>query len=108
MRAALDVVRGRWKPSILLELKSGVKRFSQLQAALPGVAAQALVLQLRQLEGDGIITRINRSTTRLHVEYSLSRYGRTLSGVMDQLEDWGTVYLAGRERQGAAGRGRRA
>jgi DNA-binding HxlR family transcriptional regulator len=54
VRAALDVIRGRWKPSILYELKAGARRFSQLQAALPTITAQALTVQLRQLEADGL------------------------------------------------------
>ena len=40
VRAALDVIRGRWKPSILFELKSGRKRFSDIQSALPEVTAR--------------------------------------------------------------------
>jgi len=42
VRAALDVVRGRWKPAILFELRTRARRFSELQAALPGITAQTL------------------------------------------------------------------
>ena len=34
VRAALDVIRGRWKPSILFEIKDGKKRFCDIQSAL--------------------------------------------------------------------------
>lgn len=94
VRAAIDVVRGRWKPSILFELKSGAKRFSELQAALPGVTAQALTVQLRQLEADHVVARTLYPETPVRVEYALSDYGVTLSDVMDQLESWGAGYLA--------------
>ena len=91
VRAALDVIRGRWKPSVLFELKSGAKRFSDLQSALPGSTAQALSVQLRQLESDGklrapvlelahsfihmTVNRMIRSAARLHelVLYDLLR-----------------------------------
>ena len=96
VRAAIDVVRGRWKPSILFELKSGAKRFSELQAALPGITSQALTVQLRQLEADGIVARTLYLETPVKVEYALSDYGTTLSDVMDQLESWGVSYLARR------------
>jgi len=33
VKAAIDVVRGRWKPSILFELSGGTKRFGDLQSA---------------------------------------------------------------------------
>lgn len=41
VRAALDIIRGRWKPSILYELKEQPRRYSELQAALPRISAQA-------------------------------------------------------------------
>lgn len=97
MRAALDVIRGRWKPSILFELKSGPRRFSDLQTALRGITPQALSLQLRQLEADGVVARaVFADEVPVRVEYSLSHDGRALSGVMDQLELWGVDYLARR------------
>ncbi|PCC74694.1 transcriptional regulator, HxlR family [Nannocystis exedens] len=97
VRAALDVIRGRWKPSILYELKDGPRRFSQLQAALAGITAQALTVQLRQLEADGVVVRtVHPEETPFRVEYALSEAGKTLSGVLDQLETWGVGYLARR------------
>lgn len=35
-RAAIDVIRGRWKPSILFELKNDTKRFSDCKPRCPG------------------------------------------------------------------------
>ena len=96
VRAAIDVIRGRWKPSILCELKGGAKRFSELQSALPEIAAQVLTVQLRQLEVDGVVARTAYAEIPLRVEYALSEYGTTLSRIMDELESWGTGYL---ERQ---------
>ena len=98
VRAALDVVRGRWKPSILFELKTGARRFSELQAALPEITAQTLTLQLRQLEADDIVSRTAYPEVPARVEYALSEFGATLSGMMDQLEAWGVTYLARRKR----------
>jgi DNA-binding HxlR family transcriptional regulator len=93
VRAALDVIRGRWKPSILFELKNGTKRFSDLQAALPEISGQALTVQLRQLEADGVISRTVYPEVPVKVEYALSEHGSMLSAVMDQLEAWGIRHL---------------
>jgi DNA-binding HxlR family transcriptional regulator len=92
-RAAIDVVRGRWKPSILFHLKGEPKRFTELQEALAGITAQALTVQLRQLEADEIVHRMVYPEIPLRVEYSLSDLGRSLSDVMAQFEEWGAVYL---------------
>ena len=98
VRAALDVVRGRWKPAILFELRTRARRFSELQAALPGITAQTLSLQLRQLEADDIVSRTVYPEVPARVEYALSEFGATLSGMMDQLETWGATYLARRKK----------
>ena len=93
VRAALDVIRGRWKPSILFELKNGTKRFSDLQSALPEISGQALTVQLRQLEADGVVVRTVYPEIPPRVEYALSEHGGKLSAVMDQLEAWGIRHL---------------
>lgn len=92
VKAAIDVIRGRWKPHILFELSQGTKRFSDMQVALPGITAQVLTTQLRQLEADGVILRKVYPEIPLRVEYALSQLGRSLSSVMEQLEAWGTRY----------------
>jgi DNA-binding HxlR family transcriptional regulator len=102
VKAAIDVIRGRWKPSILHELRNDTKRFSELRAALPDVTAQILTVQLRQLEADEIITRTVFAEVPARVEYELSPFGRTLSTIMEELEIWGTTYL---KRQRHCGNG---
>ena len=97
VRAALDVLTGRWKPSILWEIKDGTRRYSDLQAAMPGISAQALTVQLRQLEADGIIERTVYPEIPPRVEYGLTEHGLSLATLMDELENWGSKHL---ERQG--------
>lgn len=99
VRAALDVIRGRWKPSVLYELTTGTKRFGDLKDALAGATAQALTVQLRQLEADGVVSRTVYPEIPARVEYALTAAGAELSAVMDQLELWGVRYL---ERRGLA------
>lgn len=101
VKAAIDVIRGRWKPSILYELHAGTKRFSDLQAALPEITPQVLTVQLRQLEADGIVARVMYPEIPVRVEYALTELGASLSAVMEQLEAWGVRYLG---RRGAGAR----
>lgn len=100
VRAAVDVIRGRWKPSILFELREKSKRFSDLQCALPAITAQVLTTQLRQLEADEVVERTVYPEVPARVEYSFSPYGRTLSEIMDSLEEWGTEYLKRQAEKG--------
>ncbi|RYD65055.1 MAG: transcriptional regulator [Verrucomicrobiaceae bacterium] len=97
VRAALDVLAGRWKPSILHEIKDSSRRFSDIQNAIPGISAQALTVQLRQLEADGIVERTIYPEIPPRVEYRVSDHGHSLATLMDELENWGIKHL---ERQG--------
>ena len=60
---------------------------------MPRISPQALTLQLKQLEADGLIERQVYAETPVRVEYRLSTFGQTLSDVMDSLEAWGQRYL---------------
>ncbi|WP_309395827.1 winged helix-turn-helix transcriptional regulator [Cerasicoccus maritimus] len=93
VRAALDVIRGRWKPFILYELHLRRCRYSELQAAMPQVSAQALSKQLRELERDGIVARRVTEDSPPRTVYELTEYGWTLGELMDRLEEWGNDFL---------------
>lgn len=92
VKAALDVIRGRWKASILFELRGGKKRFTELQETMPGVTAQALSVQLRQLEADDIVSRTVYPEVPARVEYELTELGNTLAPIFEDLEAWGAAY----------------
>jgi DNA-binding HxlR family transcriptional regulator len=91
---AIGVVSGRWKPMILQRLGSGPLGFGELQRAMPRVTAKVLREQLRQLQGDGLVTR--RALVPVHrgVRYQLTPYAKTLNPVFNALMHWGVRHLA--------------
>jgi len=48
---------------------------------------------LRQLEADGLINRKVYPVVPPKVEYSLTERGHSLSGVLQDLHDWGSAHL---------------
>ena len=80
----LAVIGGKWKPGILWQLHDGPRHFSELQRAIPRITHKVLTSQLRQLEGDGIVTRIDGA-------YALSDFGLTLRLALDELATWGKL-----------------
>lgn len=93
VEAALDVIGGKWKPLILWALGDQVLRYNKLQKGLPGVNTKMLTKQLRELEGDGVITRIIYPEVPPRVEYSITDFGKTLIPILQALSDWGAHYL---------------
>jgi DNA-binding HxlR family transcriptional regulator len=91
--SALDILVGKWKPVILLQLISnGIMRFSELQRAIPDINKKMLTQQLRELEHNDIVSRKVYSQIPPKVEYSISDYGKGLSTVLQALNDWGEAH----------------
>jgi DNA-binding HxlR family transcriptional regulator len=93
VEAALDVIGGKWKPLILWALGDNVLRFNELQKGLPGVNTKMLTKQLRELEGDGVITRTVYPEVPPRVEYAITDFGRTLIPILQALCTWGAECL---------------
>jgi len=89
IEAVMDIIGGKWKPSILFRLADGTKRFSQLQRLLKTITQRTLTQQLRDLERDGMISRRVYPEVPPRVEYSLTERGRTLEPVLALLFRWG-------------------
>lgn len=93
VKAAIDVIGGKWKPLILRELKDGPRRFGELRRAIPGVRHKVLTEQLRQLEDADIVTRRVYGERVIQSEYRLSSYGETLRPALNALAVWGAAHL---------------
>jgi DNA-binding HxlR family transcriptional regulator len=88
----LALLEGRWKLEILFQLFGGaVRRFSDLERAIPAVTQKMLAQQLRQLERDGIVTRKIYPEIPPKVEYALTPWGQSLCPVLDALLRWADV-----------------
>ncbi len=102
VEAALDIIGGKWKPVILLNLVEDTCRFNELRRLMPNITQRMLTHQLRELEADGMVHRKVYPQVPPKVEYSLTERGRTLTPVLFALRDWGTVHalpLVSPERQ---------
>lgn len=94
---ALDVLGDRWALLIVRELVFGALRYSDLQAALPGIATDMLATRLRELETAGVICRAQDDAKR----YELTARGRELRPVLEALAVWGLGELTKRSRDEA-------
>lgn len=92
--ATLEVIGGKWTPLILLHLKDQPRRFNELRRCLPEITQRMLTLQLRSLEGHGVVHRDVFQTVPPHVEYSLTTHGRSLAPIIEAMEVWGKQQAA--------------
>jgi DNA-binding HxlR family transcriptional regulator len=89
MSYTLTAIGGRWKPAILFRLSQGKLRYSALRDSIPNVTERMLVLQLRELEKDGLIKRLVYAEVPPRVEYELTDKGKSLKPILRSLSEWG-------------------
>lgn len=89
---ALYAIGGKWKLRIIVALKTGSKRFNELQRSIEGISAKALAAELKDLELNGFVHRRVFTGTPVVVSYELTEYSGTLGDVLDALSSWGTMH----------------
>jgi len=89
---ALYVIGGKWKLPIIVALMEGPQRFNGLQRLVGGISAKVLSNELKELELNGFVQRKVDTGTPVVVEYELTGYSATLSGVLQALGDWGAMH----------------
>ncbi|OPY33159.1 MAG: HxlR-like helix-turn-helix [Methanomassiliicoccales archaeon PtaU1.Bin124] len=93
VEATLALIEGKWKPLLLLRLKSRTLRFNQLASEMPGISPKMLTKQLRELERDGLVGRTMYPEIPPRVEYFLTEKGESLMPVLKSMGEWGVANL---------------
>lgn len=86
---ALDVVGERWSLLVVRELLDGPRRYTDLQAGLPGISTDMLAARLRDLETTGVIMRDTLPPPGAAKVYVLTPLGDGLRGPITELARWG-------------------
>lgn len=87
-REVLKHVTSRWGVLILVALRDGTHRFSDLRRKMGGVSEKMLAQSLQALEQDGFLNRVSYPVVPPHVEYSLTPLGEQVSDKVAALADW--------------------
>lgn len=112
IRDVLDRIGDKWTVLVIVELSKGVRRFRQLQRAIPGISQRMLTLTTRRLWRDGLVERTVHPTIPPQVDYELTAMGRSLAETIFGLASWSgdhkSQIAAARERWDAAHGGERS
>ena len=92
-RQILARVGEKWTLMSVVALAEGPQRFGALLRRLEGVSQKVLSQTLRNLEGDGLLSRQVVERRPLHVEYTLTPLGRSLVPLALALKAWSEAHL---------------
>jgi DNA-binding HxlR family transcriptional regulator len=87
---ALKLIGGKWKIPILCALyQDGATRYNELKRKLAGITNTMLASSLKELEGDGLVSRKQYMEMPVRVEYTLTDVCEGLIPILKQLAQWG-------------------
>ena len=85
----LSLVGTRWKPYILYKLTGRTLRFGELKHEIPAITERMLILSLKELEKDNLVTRRSYNAVPPKVEYTLTDNAKGLLSAIELLYNWG-------------------
>lgn len=89
-----DIIKGKWKPIILWQLKYGPTSLSKLEHDISGISQKMLLEQLKELKEFGLVDKINFNGYPLHVEYFLTEErGKKIIPALEILQSIGVDYM---------------
>ena len=91
---AQSLISGKWAVLILLYLEDGPIRFNELLRKMPKMTHATLSVQLKALEENGLVKRVQFEAIPPRVEYSLTEIGRKFHPVIAAMQTWGNEYIA--------------
>ena len=90
---AMDVLTGKWKISIISSIcYYNERRFSEILNDLNGISNKQLSKELKELEQNKLVKRIVLDTQPVTVKYNLTKYGKSLQGIINNLAEWGAQH----------------
>ena len=82
------MIEGRWTLQILLCLKGGSQRFSDLRAAIPRISSNVLTERIRALQAVGLLERHYLPPPAARHLYALGPLATGLKPALDALASW--------------------
>ncbi len=84
----------RWAGAILWTLAEGPRFFGEVCQAVPGLSDRLLSRRLRELESEGLVSRVVHEGNPPRVSYSLTDKGEALQPAIRELGAWAKAWKA--------------
>lgn len=92
VRDTLEIIGGKWKLLVLISIAEGNKHFREIERSIPKLSTKVLSKELKELEGNKLITRTIINGFPVRTEYRVTKHAITLQKVIKALHDWGLTH----------------
>ncbi len=93
LELAHDMLRGKWKPILIFQLRDGTVSFSALLHGICGITPKMLLEQLGELQQFGLVGKHSYPGYPLRVEYFLTPQGERVLDAVRILQEVGVDYM---------------
>ena len=89
LKSALEKIGGKWKLQIICALmQDGTTRYGELKRKIDKITNTALAGALKDLEADGLVSRMQYPEVPMRVEYTVTDRCQSLMPILKQLIAW--------------------
>lgn len=89
----LQLIGGIWKTPILWRLKNKDYRYTELEKDIPHISQKMLTKALKEMEADGIVSKVIYPEVPPKVIYSLTPKGKKLVPLIENIRNTGILLM---------------
>lgn len=92
IRTTLELVGGKWKLLILVQLVSRPLRLAELKKQIPGISEKMLIQELKVLLDSGMVQRVTYGEAPPRVQYHLTDQGKLILPLLEAMRNFAADY----------------
>lgn len=93
LRKSLDIICGKWRLFILLNLGEHTRRYGELRRMMPEVSEKVLIQELKTLISIGVLEKESFNEVPPRVEYKLTSKGLDILPLLYDLKHIGEPFM---------------
>lgn len=93
LRKSLDIICGKWRLFILLNLGEQTRRYGELRRMMPEVSEKVLIQELKTLISLGVLEKESFNEVPPRVEYKLTQKGLKILPLLHGLKHIGEPFM---------------
>ena len=89
LQDTIYVIGGKWKLPIINSICNGNRRFREIERSIPGITTRMLSRELKEMELNKLIRRIEDPDFPSKVEYVSTEYCKSFGNIILEMISWG-------------------
>ena len=89
LQDTIYVIGGKWKLPIINSICNGNRRFREIERSIPGITTRMLSRELKEMELNKLIRRIEDPDYPTRVEYVSTEYCKSFGSIILEMISWG-------------------